>query len=545
MLARTSRTGILFLIAILEIGCRASEPGGAPGSSSASPANGDVLIVPIDSDPPSLDFVGCSDIWCRLVARFVADPLVDEGEHLETVPRLAQSWEFTDGGKELLFHLREGVRWHDGAPFTSADVLFTYRRTIDPASGAHADLFQEITEVSAPDTLTVKVRYREPTVLALDAWKVPIVPEHLLSSVPPGTKDPARIPVGTGPFRFQRWTRGGEIVLQANTAYFMGRPHLDGLVFRIIPSPATQFQALLTGDTDWSSIPPAEWTATASSPDFLRRFRRYEYPSLFVYYIAWNGKSSPFSDPRVRSAMTRLLDRAGFLAKANAGAGVVAASSFHPGQAGYDGRLAPLPYDPARAGALLDEAGWKRSGPDGRRRKGGTAFRFSLLIFQGNQVHQQIASLFSDALQRQGIVLDIRVLDFPALLDRLHRRDFDAALSGWALTTDPDPTAFFHSDPNLGASNYASYSNPEMDRLLLDGRHALDPEARRRIYSRVQEILAADQPYTFLFFPLSRIGLDNRFEGVSTAGITSPMKPYPGLLRWYVTPDRQKRKASP
>ena len=546
MLARPSRTGILVLVALLEIACRVSEPGGAPSSSSSStPADGDALIIPIDSDPPSLDFVSCSDSWCRLVAHFVADALVDEGERLETVPRLAERWEFAEEGRELVFHLRQGVRWHDGSPFTADDVLFTYRRTIDPASGAHADLFQDILEVTAPDPLTVKVRYREPTVLALDAWKVPIVPQHLLAAVPAGTKDPARTPIGTGPFRFVRWTRGSEIVLQANPSYFLGRPHLDSLVFRIIPSPATQFQSLLTGDTDWSSIPPSEWSKTAASADFLRRFRRYEYPALFVYYIAWNGKGPLFADARVRRAMTLLLDRSGFLAKANAGAGVVAASSFHPKQFGYDPKVAPLPYDPTAAAALLDEAGWKRSGSDGQRVKSGRPLRFSLLIFQGNPVQQQVASLFSDALRRQGITLDIRVFDFPALLERLQRRDFDAAFSGWALTTDPDPTAFFHSDARLGTSNYAGYSNPEMDRLLLEGRHALDPDQRRRIYARVQEIVAADQPYTFLFFPLARIGMDNRFEGVSSAGVISPLKPYPGPLRWFVPRERQKRRSSP
>ena len=548
MVGRASRTGIIILVALLGSACQVSDPGSAPAARTASsaPANGDVLVIPIDSDPPSLDFVGCSDTLCRMVARFVADTLVDEGERLENVPRLAESWELREGGKEVVFHLRKGVRWHDGAPFSAADVLFTYRRTIDPASGAHAaDLFQEISEVSAPDALTVKVRYREPTVLALEAWKVvSIVPEHLLRAVPPGTRDPARAPVGTGPFRFVRWTRGREIVLQANPDYFLGRAHLDGLVLRVTPSLATQFQALLTGDTDWSAIPPAEWTGSAASQDFLRRFRRFEYPSLFVFYIAWNGRSPLFADPRVRTAMTLLLDRSGFVAKAYGGAGVAAASTFHPGQIGFDERNAPLPYDPARAAELLDAAGWKREAA-GARRRGGKPFRFTLLIFQGAQVQQQIASLLSDSLARQGITLDIRVLDFPALLDRLHRRDFDAALSGWGLTTDPDPTTFFHSDPKLGISNYAGYSNPEMDRLLDEGRHALEPEKRRRIYARVQEILSRDQPYTFLFFPLSRIAMDRRFEGVSDAGLSSPLKPYPGPLRWFVPAANQKRKASP
>ena len=540
MQQRTTRAGCLLALVLLSVGCQ-NPTAGRTDSAADHPVNGDRLIIPIVSDPPSLDFLTCTDAWCLLVARFVADSLVDEGERLETVPRLASSWEFSEQGRVLDFHLRRGVRWHDGSPFSSRDVLYTYNRTTDPASGARADQFQDVQEVSAPDDFTVRVRFREPTVLALDMWKVPLLPEHLARTGGDGAGNAPPHPIGTGPFRFVRSERGREIVLEANPDYFLGRPYLDGIVFRVIPAPATQFQALLTGETDWSSIPPSEWAKESSRPALRKRFQIFEYPALFLHYIGWNERSPLFSDARVRQAMTLALDREGFVQKVLKGAGVAAAGTFHPGHFGFDPGRKPLPYDPEQAARLLDEAGWKPVPPGGIRRLGGREFRFTLLIFQGDPMQQQIASLLADSLGRIGVEMDIKVLDFPALLERLHRRDFEAALSGWALASNPDPTAMLHSGSVLGPSNYVGYSNPEMDRLLLDGRHETDPARRSQIYHQVQALQARDQPYTFLFFPVMRVALDSRFRDVRASPVASPLKPYPGPLRWYVPTQLQKR----
>jgi len=536
---RTTRAGCLLALALLLVGCQSPTAQRTDSAAVGHPVDGDRLVIPINSDPPSLDFLTCTDVWCLLVARFVTDSLVDEGENLETVPRIATSWEFSEQDRVLTFHLRQGVRWHDGTPFTSRDVLFTYRRTIDPASGARADQFQDVQEVTAPDDFTVKVRFRQPTVLALDMWKVPLLPEHLSEGARAAPNSPSH-PIGTGPFRFVRSERGREIVLEANPEYFLGRPYLDGMVFRVIPAPATQFQALLTGETDWSPIPAAEWPKQSSRPEFRKQFQIFEYPALFLYYIGWNERGALFSDARVRQAMTLALDRQGFVDKVSHGAGIAAAGTFHPGHFGFDPALKPLPYDPEKAAKLLDEAGWRLT-PQGVRQRGNRVFRFTLLIFQGDPMQQQIASLLADSSGRLGVQMEIKVLDFPALLERMHRHDFEAVLSGWALSSNPDPTALLHSDPVLGPSNYVGYSNPEMDHLLLDSRHATDPDKRREIYRRLQELQSRDQPYTFLFFPVMRVALDGRFRDVRASPVASPLKPYPGPLRWYVPTQLQKR----
>lgn len=541
MRLRTTWARCLLALAVLSVGCQGPTAERTQPAAVSQPVTGDRLVIPINSDPPSLDFLTCSDAWCQLVARFVADSLVDEGENLETVPRIASSWEFSEEGRVLTFHLRRQVRWHDGAPFTSRDVLYTYRRTIDPASGARAGQFQDVEEVSAPDDFTVKVRFHEPTILALDMWKVPLLPEHLSQGSKGTPVDAPTHPIGTGPFRFVRFERGREILLETNPDYFLGRPYLDGMVFRIIPAPATQFRALLAGETDWSFIPASEWSKEPATPAFQKRFQVFEYPAQFLHYIGWNERVSFFSDAKVRQAMTLALDRQGFVERVLQGAGVAAAGTFHPGHFAYDPARKPLPYDLQQAARLLDEAGWKMNSSHGLRQRGGRELRFTLLIFQGDPMQQQIASLFADSLGRLGVGMDIKVLDFPALLERLHRRDFEAVLSGWSLSSNPDPTAIFHSDPVLGTSNWVSYSNPEMDRLLLEARHQTDPDRRREIYRRVQELQSLDQPYTYLFFPMMRVALDARFHDVHASPVVSPLRPYPGPLRWYVPAQLQKR----
>ena len=545
MVNRLARACFLLLLLLLAIAGAGCGPGDTPGRAPVAappgpPDSGDWFVLPIDFDPATLNFVSGTDTSQALVARFVADSLVDEGEDLQPVPRLADSWEFSADRKVLTFHLRRGVRWHDGAPFSSRDVLFTYRKILDPASRARAVFLQEIREVTAPDDFTVRVAYREPTVLALDAWKFPIVAEHLLSQGDFMSSPVHLAPVGTGPFRFVSWHRGREIVLEANRDYVLGRPHLDRIVLRVIPSRATQLQSLLTGETDWSSIPPEEWDSLRADAGFRRRFRMFEHPALYLYYIAWNGRTPLFSDVRVRRAMTLSLDREEYLRKVYRGAGVVAATTFHPRQFGYDPSLSPLPFDPDRASALLDEAGWKRDPRDGSRSREGKPFRFEILIFQGNPVQEQIAALLQEGLSRNGVKMEIRVLDFPALLDRLRRHDYEAAFSGWFLTPDPDPAPFFHSDPALGASNYVGYSDPEADRLIAEAHHAFDPGARRSIYKRVQEILHRDQPYTFLFFPMQRVAMDGRFRGARATAAGGPLRTFPGILEWYVPAGERK-----
>ncbi len=528
------------LVALLVLAAPCCAPAPAPpvGSEVAGPAYGGRLVFPLPIEPVSLNFVTATDVPSRMVVRLIGDGLVDHDADLKMVPRLAASWEFSDGGRTLTFHLRPGVRFHDGAPFTSADVLYTYRRAIDPASRAvgRLDPFLPIEQVQTPDPLTVRVAYRFPYAPALQGWEVPILPRHLYEEDDFATSRLNRAPVGTGPFRFGSWEAGQRIVLVANPDYWGGRPYLDTLVFQVIPSQETTLQALLAGEIDFARLTPVQWQAHAQSPGFARRFRTLRYVPLFLYYIAWRGDASNpfFSNPTVRRAMSLALDREGYVRSALRGMGRVASSPFHPAVEGADPDLPPEHYDPAGAAALLDQAGWRVDARTGLRTRDGIPFRFTLLILGKGEDHVQFSQVVQESLRRLGIDMSIERLDWPSLWERLKTGAFQAALSGLAPGIDPDAVyAALHSSQITGGQNYAAFRDREVDAWLDEGRRTLDPLKRSELYRRIDRRVREAQPYAYLFYPVLQLAAARRVQNVrvSPYGL---LDYHPGAARFYI-----------
>ena len=246
------RARALCLVALLVAVAIAPACSSSPSTVVVPPGGagyGGRFVYPLRFEPLTLNFVTLSDQTSDYVARLVGDGLVDRDADLRLVPRLAESWDFTDGGRVLTFHLRGGVRFHDGAPFTSADVKYTYERVIDPKSRAigRIDGFLPVERVETPDDLTVRVVYQHPYAPAQAAWEVPILPRHLYEKDDFLTSRYNRAPVGTGPFRFVSWETGRRIVLASNPDYWGGRPFIDTFEFQLIPSQETTLQALLAG----------------------------------------------------------------------------------------------------------------------------------------------------------------------------------------------------------------------------------------------------------------------------------------------------------
>ncbi len=507
------------------------------GRGSAGAPSGGRFVFPLPSEPTTLNFVTGSDAISDYVERLVGDSLVDRDENLTLVPRLAESWEFSNDGRVLTFHLRRGARFHDGVLLTSADVRYTYERVIDPKSHAvgRVDGFLPIERLETPDETTVRVIYRFPYAPALAAWEVPILPRHLYEHEDFLAARRNRSPVGTGPFRFLSWEAGRRIVLAANQDYWGGRPLLDTLEFQVIPSQETTLQALLAGEIDYApSLSPVQWEAHAGDPSFARRFATVQYQPLFFYYIAWrsDGSNPYFADPLVRRAMALALDREGYVKNVLRGAGLVSPSLFHPAVLPADPGQPAVPYDPAGAAALLDRAGWLLDPRTGVRTRAGVPFRFTLLIFSGGPDHVQFSQVAQESLQRLGVLMSIQRLDWPTLWSRLQEGGFQAALSGMVSSVDPDGVAYgmLHSSQIKGGQNYAGFRDPQIDSWLEEGRRALDPKERETIYRRIDRRIADLQPCTCLFSPLTRAAMSRRVSG-ARPGPRGLIAQYPGVLR--------------
>ncbi len=513
---------------LLALGC---------GPPAVGPTAGTRFVYPMRIEPPSLNLLS-DDAHAILVTRLVGDSLIDHDAGLNVVPRLARSWEFSDDGRILTFRLRSGVRFHDGEPFTSADVALTYERLVDPATRVvgRMDAFLSVERVETPDPLTVRVIYREPYAPALRAWSVPILPGHLYRDRDFVTSPHNRAPIGTGPYRFLSWEPGQRVVLRANADYWGGRPDVERIVFQVIPSQETSLQALLAGELDYSRLTPAQWEAYRDDPKFIERFQTIRYTPLFHYYIAWRGDGSNrfFGDPRVRRALSLALDRAGYVRSVLRGMGEVAASPFHPGVPGAGPPLPPIPYDASAAAALLDEAGWGLDPANGMRSRHGVPFRFDLLVYSGGSDHVQYSQVAQENLRRLGIEMSIQRLDWQALLGRLRSGDFQAALSGVMPGLDPDSVyGMLHSTQVDGGQNYAALRDPQIDRWLDQGRRSLDPATRTEIYRRINRRVRELEPYSFLFFPVVEAALSRRIEGAlpSPRGI---LRQYPGAAAFRV-----------
>ena len=401
----------------------------------------------------------------------------------------------------LKFTLRRDVRWHDGAPFTAADVAFTYHAIMDErvASPRRSD-FELVSSLTVPSPYEVIVRYKKPFSPALASWMQSILPAHLLEKVDPARWPEVynRHPIGTGPFKFSSWKTNEQIRLVKNPDYFLGSPWLDSIVFRVLPDPLTLQLAFETKQVDFWGVQP--WAVKGLEND--PRYDLFSAPGNMYNYIGWNLRRPMFQDLRVRQALAKAVNVPQMIKYIIYGRGVQSNGIYTPQVWFYDPKVRPLSYDPAAARALLDQAGWK-PGPDGIRVKDGKRLSFTLLANNGNEVRRDIATLIQDDLKQVGIEVKVEIYEWAVLLKRfVNKGEFDAIVLGWGLGYDFDQYAIWDSSQSHPEElNFVGYSNPKVDRLLSDLRQEYNRSEIIRMAGELQQTIYDDQPYLFLFVP--------------------------------------------
>src|SRR6185369_11829107 len=238
----------------------------------------DAIVEGTIGEASTLIPILATDASSFAVAGQVYNGLVKYDKDLKIIGDLAESFDISKDGLTITFHLRKGVRWHDGKPFTARDVLYTHRVVIDPNTPtAYSEDFKQVKTIVAPDDYTVRVTYGVPFAPALASWAMSILPAHLLEGQDI-TKSPlARNPVGTGPYRFREWVAGQKIVLESNHDYFEGRPYIDRIIYRIIPDTSTMYMELKAGAIDLMNLTPVQYARQTSSRQFTSRFNKYRY----------------------------------------------------------------------------------------------------------------------------------------------------------------------------------------------------------------------------------------------------------------------------
>lgn len=514
-----------------------SQPVPAP-REPGKPAFGDSLIEGTIGEPSTLIPLLASDSASHSVAGLIYNGLLKYDKNLELTGDLAESWEVSPDGLTITFHLRRGVKWHDGRAFTSRDVMYTYRTIIDPKTPtAYAEDFLQVKSAAAPDPYTFQVVYAKPFAPALASWGLAILPAHLLEGKDITKSELARKPVGTGPYRFGEWIAGQRLILEANSSYFEGRPFIEKRIFRIIPDTSTMYMELKAGGLDMMGLTPVQFKRQTNGADFLSMFNKYSYPVPSYTYLGYNLKNPLFVDKRVRQAITCAINKDELVAGVLFGLGQPGNTPFIPGTWAYNAALRPFQYDPQRAVALLAAAGWREKNSDGFLVRDGKPFRFTILTNQGNEQRIKSAQIIQYRLKKIGIDARIRVLEWASLLTNyIDKRNFDTVLMGWNMSQDPDQYDIWHSSKTAPKElNFISYKNREVDQLLEEGRSTFDREKRRACYLRIQEIIAEEQPYTFLYVPLALPAISARIRGIEPA----PAGIGHNFIRWYVPQKEQ------
>ncbi|MBI4635753.1 MAG: peptide-binding protein [Candidatus Rokubacteria bacterium] len=520
-------------------GSRVDSAVGDPAPRSSAPAAyGDTFIEALLGNISGLIPNVLTDASSFDVAGMIYSGLVTRDRELNIIGELAESWEFSKDCLDLTFRLRQNVRWHDGHPLTADDVVFTYETMIHPKTPtAYREDFYAVERAEAVDPHTVHIRYKKPYAKALQSWGIWILPRHLLEPyVREGRLREApqnrREPVGTGPYRLREWKPGEKVVLTANPDYFLGRPYISRLVYRIIPSQATIFLELKAKGIDAAGLTALQYRRQTEYPAFRKAYNKFRYPANVYTYFGFNLRDPRFADKRVRQAFAHAINKQELMDGVLLGFGREATGPYKPGTWAYNGDVKRYPYDMARARALLAEAGWKDTDGDGLLDKDGRPFRFELLTNQGNEERKKVAEIIQASLKELGVEVEIRILEWAAFLkEYIKKRRFEAIILGWGIGLDPDQYEVWHSSKTgPDELNHISYANPEVDQLLEKGRTSCVQEERVRYYHRLQEILAEDQPIVFLYFRDALPVVSSRVHGV----VPSPNGIRYNFPEWYV-----------
>lgn len=463
-------------------------------------------------------------------------------------PQLAKGWTRRDS-LTLVFEIDPRARWHDGVAVTSRDVVWSFTRAHDPAlAPALATALRWIQDVTADGDHRVIVHFarRYPTQLYDAAWQMPVLPAHLLDTIPGaqlGTSAYAKAPIGDGPYRFVRTVPGQFVELAAVQGHFLGTPKITRVLYRAAPDNDSRINLLLSGEGDG-----LEQLALKSQQDRFAghpEFRLIPVPAFQIGLALFNERdpndsTAPhpiFGDSLTRQALVLALDRT-TLGRALYGD----IASIPEGPASMSlwirtngpGRPAG---DTARAAAILRNAGWRDSDGDGILERGGRPLHFTLMFPGTSPVRRLAAQILQDQWRRIGAQVDLAPFDFPAYADHRNTRRFDVDLT--VINQDPDPAGLTQGWSCGGGTNVGSYCDPAVDSLLLrasaaaDGGRALWQAALRRIDS--------DAPAAFLFAPANVVALHRRFGNVALR----PESLWSGLAGWRVIPGQQLPRDAP
>ncbi len=520
-----------------------------PQEASAPPSDdvpeaaryGGTLVIGAEADADGIAPLGAYAVTgTDIMSRVFASLARTQEDMIHYGPEVAAAWDTSADGKTLTFHLRPDARWHDGAPITADDVVFTLDACRDPrVAWPHVRWLDHVAGVTALDSATVRFDFDAVyPYQVMDANVGRILPRHLLGGVAPESLRSAaynRAPVGSGAFRFVEWRPQERIVLAANPTYFGGRPYLDRIVWKIIPDQTRLLEEVKNGSIDvYCKVPPHAVAELERDP----ALRVVRVPSRSYVFLGWQNTHPILRDRRVRRALSMAVDRKRIFDTLAYGLGTLTPGPIMPFQASYDSSAAPLAFDPAESRRLLAEAGFRDANGDGWLERDGKEFSLEMMTNANNELRKEIVVAVQQDLAKIGVRIVPAVAEWTTFVDRLNKKKFVTVCGGWSVSIKEDLSSVWHSRAIAGNNNNCSYSNAEADSLLDLAGTERDPGRRKALNLAVQRLLIDDAPVAFLF------NLDDVHvfrTAVRDARPTTYSWAH-NIERWYLAPDERRER---
>lgn len=507
--------------------------GGTPSASSSSggtPKNGGTMTWVAHQDIAGLgpSDVGDSDQWDIITQMHNA--LIEMDENFVFNPTLAEKFETAADGKSYTFHLRNGVKFHDGTDFSSADVKYTFDFYSKASNGSLiASAFTGYSSTDTPDDMTAVVKMSDVNAsFLINGATTFIVQSKYHAQV--GEKTYRTKPIGTGPYKLKEWNQADHTTVTAFDGHFRGRPHIDTIILKVVPEPSVRAIALQTGSAD-SAVWPLLTTDEIKLSQQTDKFTTFTSLSTALNMFPINNERPYFADKNVRQALMYAIDRQKVIDTVFHGAAVLATGNIAPNvKTWYNPNVQKYSYDPNKAKQMLDAAGWK-VGSDGTRAKNGQKFSFTCIVENGDQVREPEAELVQQFLKAVGIDMKITHQPVSVMNQLVTAGKADCALYNWTFgTIDPDASDSLGS---TGSNNGSHYKNPEVDKLLAEGLKTVDQAKRKQIYDQIQVIFAQDVPNIYMMYWKWFNHFTKRIKGLPKSALTGGQL-YNKAYQWWI-----------
>ncbi|MFH1744333.1 MAG: ABC transporter substrate-binding protein, partial [bacterium] len=497
----------------------------------------DVLYLNLDGSPQNLNPIFGSSLYEFLVSEqiFEGPFTFDSKMEWKINPTWVEHYEEAEDHLSAVLKLKSGLTWHDGAPVTAHDIVYSWKSILDdqvPCPAAKTGTM-DIIECTALDDLTVKYVHKEAVPTA--KWNVlfPIIPKHLYEKEQENHPDLKtgdyysqlnRKPIGSGAYKIQEWIANDQIILERWEDYPGPKPYYRQIIFRLIPDQNAQLLSFEKGEVDCVRLSGEQFAKQTSTERFAKVGYKLLATEWSFGYIGWNmdGSNPFFNDRRVRLGMTHALNIPLIIEKVYYNLPEQCRGIYHPDSWMYNPEVELLPFDLSKSAALLDESGWMVDAQDGWRYKTidgeRVKFEFTFQIPQGADASVKIANFFQEDLRSIGVDMKTQTIEWATFMEMNRKHEFQASIAAWGTGTDPDTGwNLWRTEEYETGRNYGGYSNPRIDELFEMGRREFDFEKRKTIYQEIHKIIYDDQPYTFITNRQSMYAIQKRIRGIQTS----------------------------